>query len=99
MVEMRAFTKEDWDCFAGCDGENPTIGEQIDVIEKPELDGLVVADECSVQIHLSDDDGEFVGFWSLEVKGQALATLIASGLPSRVTEAQLVELGFRYTMM
>jgi len=99
MVDMRPFGKLDWDCFAGCKGDNPMIGETIDVIEEPELDGLVIADEDAVQIHLSDGDGEFVGYWSLGVDDQAEASSIAGSLPGRVANEQLVEMGFRYAMM
>ena len=50
---MTPFTDMDWDCFAGCEGENPHIGYFV-------IDGqdyTVVTDDAGVEIswHVSDD--------------------------------------------
>lgn len=47
---LRAFTRQDWQCFAGCESENPLIGEESNLV-------VVVDDyDLCVNYQMTDDD-------------------------------------------
>jgi len=57
MVTLRKFAQDDWDGFAGCEAENPLIGD-INFIPDggKELGGLIIVDKDDTQIYILDNN-------------------------------------------
>ena len=55
-MKLKEFDEIDWDCFAGCESDNPMIGD-VKVYDefKWELEGVLIVDGNAVGIHLVND--------------------------------------------
>lgn len=94
MPKMKPFTEADWSAFAGCASDEPKIGELIVEAGGLDLDGIVIADgeHVTIDAFLGDDRK----YWFvLELFSRQLVELVAKALPDRITEKELLDLGFR----
>ena len=96
-MEMKQFTEGDWNAFAGCESDNPTIGD-FTVTEIPNqiedvvtAEGVIILDGKNVQMYLiTKDEFEDELTFLRDFKNGEIATIFVNGLKSSYTEHFLI---------
>jgi hypothetical protein len=99
MVDMRKFTNADWNAWAGCEGQSPTIGETMVANGMEIYEAVVIADLTGLHIYCTDNDGCCNWWYRLDTKTQAEAERIADNLSSDCKHDDLIGMGFKFSFM
>ena len=97
-MKVKDFTQVDWDAFAGCESENPKIGNfkitEIDLqdsYKQVTAEGVLILDGDRVQIHMMlNDESEEEFTLDKEFENPAVAQIFVNGMEDNYSEWYLL---------
>lgn len=94
MLELRSFTESDWDAFAGCETESPSIADYTvtNIGDHGHTGpGVIILDGNIIQIHvIINDENETEITYHKEFENENVAYVFACGMQDSYPEIYLV---------